>query len=303
MAVRWGTRTDQQTVAGTLSDLPRLVQESGLMPPATVVIGEVVQLRSRLDWFEHRPLRSMQIAVTRARQQSAELHSRLSELGAEVVEMPVIEMAELENYAALDGCIFRLPSYDWLVFTSTNAVQYFYQRLRAAGLDTRAIRSRVCAIGSATSDELQTRGLIPDVVPDSFDSEGVIAALERYALTGKRILLPRASAAREVIPETLAAMGAHVEAVDAYRNVVPPDAEEAIRSYFAKGRRLDWITFTSGSTVKNFLAIAGRDALTGVRVASIGPATSEVVRKHGLQVHAEANPSNMEGLVRAILKA
>ena len=303
MAVRWGTRPDQQTVAGTLQELPRLVERSGMLPPATVIIGEVVRLRDRLNWFERRPLFGLQIVVTRAAQQAGELTSRLEHEGANVVELPVIELAPVEDYTDLDERIDRLPTFDWLIFTSTNAVQYFFERLHACGKDARAIRGSVCAIGSATAGELESRGIRPDLMPGSFDSEGVAAAFSGLGLSGTRVLLPRAAAARDVIPESLASMGAEVTTVDVYRNIVPAGAKERVDAFFASGRKPHWITFTSGSTVKNLLALAGEAALKGVRIASIGPATSAAIRKHEFEVDVEAEPSTMDGLVNAIVSA
>lgn len=301
MAVRWGTRADQQTVVGPLSDLPNLVLQAHMYPPATIVIGEVVRLRENLNWFERRPLFGKQVIVTRARAQAVELNDLLSELGADVVELPVIELAPMEDYSELDDCIRQLEQYQWIIFTSVNAVDYFLMRLRASGRDIRSIRGRLCAIGPATAAALAACHLTVDLVPDDHRSEGVAASFRYLDLRSARILLPRAAEARELIPEALSGLGAHVDVVDAYRNIVPADAAERIRTYLAKGRRPDWITFTSGSTVRNFLALADRGSLEDVKVASIGPSTSEVIRKHGFEVYAEADPSTVPGLVQAIL--
>jgi uroporphyrinogen III methyltransferase/synthase len=174
-------------------------------------------------------------------------------------------------------------------------------RLDARGLDSRAIRGRVCAIGTATAEALRDYGIRADLIPAEATSEGVAEAFARASVAGVRVLLPRAAAAREVIPTALSALGAQVDVVDTYRNVIPVDAERRILEYLSSGRKAHWITFTSGSTVKNWLALAGRDSLEGISVASIGPATSEVARKHGLFVDAEAQPYSVEGLVSSIL--
>jgi uroporphyrinogen III methyltransferase/synthase len=212
----------------------------------------------------------------------------------------VIELAPLDDYSALDSAVARLEQYDWIVLTSTNAVDYFLARLRACNRDVRAIRGKLCAIGPATREALEAAHLIVDLMPEEHVAEGLAQAFEKHDLGGARVLLPRAAEAREVIPKTLASMGAHVDIVDSYRNIVPRDAEARIREYLRRGKRADWITFTSGSTVKNWLALAGRDSLDGVRVASIGPATSEVLRKHGVPVDAEANPYTTDALLEAI---
>jgi uroporphyrinogen III methyltransferase / synthase len=296
MAVRWATRPDQRSVAGRLEDLPRLVHEHGLKPPATLLIGEVVDLREQLGWFEKLPLFGQRIAVTRARAQAGEVVSMLAELGADVCAVPVIELRPVE------GALPDVAGYDWVIFTSANAVEFFMARVRASGRDARAIRGQVCAIGTATRDALAAFGITPDLVPDDAIAEGVVEALKNHDMAGKRVLLPRAAEAREVIPEALRTRGAVVDIVDAYRNVVPDDAAESVREAWRK-RKPDWITFTSGSTVKNFLAVAPAGSLEGVRVASIGPATSKVARQHGLEVHAESRVSNMEGLVQAIVES
>jgi uroporphyrinogen III methyltransferase/synthase len=295
MAVRWGTRPDQHTISGTLAELPKLIEH--LAPPATIVIGDVVSLRTKLDWFEHLPLFGEGIITTRARTQSAEMSVKLHQLGAEVIEIPVIELAPLEDYSALDEAIRKLESFEWIIFTSANTVEYFLQRLRANGRDWRTVRGRICAIGPATAKALDP--IVPDLIPEEHHGEGVAAAFRPFEMRCALVLLPRAAAAREVIPEALTAMGATVTVVDAYTNVIPTDAAAQIRNLRGKPA---WITFTSGSTVKNWLALAGRESLDGVRIASIGPATSDVVRKHGLQVDVEANPSTVDGLVDAITR-
>jgi uroporphyrinogen III methyltransferase/synthase len=303
MAVRWSTRPDQRTITGRLADLRQLVESSGMLPPVTIVIGEVVSLREKLTWFEKRPLHGRVIIVTRPELQAAELSDPLRDLGAEAVELPVIELAPMSDYAALDACIAQLEEYDWIVLTSVNAVQYFLRRVWDCRRDARAIRGSLCAIGPATVNALATANLRADLVPEESIAEGVAAAFASVDLQGKRVLLPRASAAREVIPQALEAMGARVDVADAYRNIIPMDAETRVRAWLASGKRADWITFTSGSTVKNWLALAGRESLEGVRIASIGPATSDVVRKHGLEVHAEALPYTVNGLVAAVVAA
>ena len=302
MAVRWGTRPDQKIVRGTLAELPRLTADAKLAPPTTVVIGEVVGLHDKLDWFGKRALSGQRIVVTRALAQAADLAQPLRDLGADAIELPVIELAPLEDYSGLDNAIRQLECYDWVIFTSTNAVEHFFRRLRACDRDARAVRGRICSIGPATTAALLDASLRPDLVPDEAVSEDVAAAFAAYEMNGKRVLLPRAAAAREVIPQTLTAMGAQVDIADAYRNIIPADAAKWVAECLASGRKLDWITFTSGSTVKNWLSIAGRESLSGVQIASIGPATSEVVRKHGLTVSAEADPHTIPGLIDAIVR-
>ena len=293
MAVRWGTRPDQQTISGKLADLPDLIKD--LAPPATIIIGDVVSLRTKLDWYEHLPLFGERVVVTRAQSQAGELSDRLRQLGAEAIEIPMIEIAPLQDYSVLDACIDRLETYDWVIFTSVNAVEFFLRRLEARDRDWRSVRGRICAIGAATMRALQP--IRPELVPEEAHSEGVAAVFRGFEMRSARVLLPRASAAREVIPLALTDMGATVDVADAYANVVPEGSAARIRALRSKPT---WITFTSGSTVKNWLALAGPESLEGVRIASIGPATTDVIRKHGLQVNAEATTPSLEGLIREI---
>jgi uroporphyrinogen III methyltransferase/synthase len=299
MAVRWATRPDQQTLTARLADLPRVVAGAHMVPPVTVVIGEVVALHERLDWFGKRPLSGQRIVVTRAAAQTGDFSARLRELGAVPLEIPVIQLAPLADYSELDARIAELESYDWLVLTSVNAVEYFLARLEACGRDVRAIRGRICAIGPATRDALAAAArLRADLVPDEAVSEGVAAAFRGIDLQNARVLIPRAAAARDVIPEALTRFGARVDIADVYRNVIPPEAAARVASF----RAAEWITFTSGSTVKNWLALAGAESLQSVKIATIGPATSDVVRRHGFEVDAEAAPHTTDGLIDAILR-
>jgi uroporphyrinogen III methyltransferase / synthase len=303
MAVRWGTRPDQQTVVGTLRDLPARIEESAMKPPATIVIGEVVRLRERFNWFERLPLFGKRIVITRDRTQAGGLAEQLRTLGAEAIELPTIEIRAALDPEPLNRAIEELESYDWIIFTSANGVQYFMERLDASTRDLRAVRGRIGAIGPATRQALETLHLKVDLVPEQYVAESLIAAFEGVELRGKRILLPRAAVARDVVPLELAKRGAEVNVVEAYRTGVPESSEARARKIFKGESKPDWITFTSSSTVKNFLAMAGRDALDGVRVASIGPVTTDTLRMHSVEPDTEAQPYTMDGLVTAILNA
>lgn len=303
MAVRWATRPNQQTLVGTLGDLPRRIAESGMKPPATIVIGEVVRLRERFDWFERLPLFGRRVVITRDRAQAGDLAARLHELGAETIELPAIEIRPAADPEPLNRAIAELESYDWIIFTSANGVRYFVDRLDASARDLRAIRARIGAIGPATRHAVEALHLKVDLMPEEYVAESLIASFERIDLSGQRILLPRAAVARDVVPSELAARGALVNVVEAYRTIVPEESAARARAIFQNEPKPDWITFTSSSTVKNFLGMAGRDSLEGVRVASIGPVTTATLRAHGVDVAAEAQPYTMDGLVAAILKA
>ena len=301
MAVRWGTRPDQHTVVGTLAALPQLIEDHHLTPPATIIIGDVVLLREKLNWFEKLPLFGKRIVVTRAREQASELSGKLRALGADVVELPVIALRALEDYTALDNAIASLATYDWLIFTSANAVDYFLQRLCHSDSDLRSLRAKICAIGPATRAAVEALHLKVDLIPSDALAEGVVTAFRQLSMKGTKVLIPRAAAAREVVPDALRAMGAKVDIVDAYRNVIPENATERACEIFGKARKPDWVTFTSSSTVKNLLAVAGAAAVNDVRIASIGRVTSKTAEAHGLTVDAEAKVASVDGLVDAIL--
>jgi len=302
MAVRWGTRPDQETIVGTLADIASRVEAAGMKPPATIIIGAVVALREKLNWYERLPLFGQSIVVTRARGQAAVLSERLRALGAAVIELPVIELLPPADFAPLDRAIERLSSYDWIIFTSVNGVRFFLDRLDRSVSDLRQLRGRICAIGPATRRALEDLHLKVDLMPSQYVAESLLEAFEAHDLAGKRILLPRAAVARDLIPEALAQRSAMVDVVEAYRSSMPEDAPARAREIFTGVHPPQWVTFTSSSTVHNLLQAAGRAPLERVRIASIGPVTSKTLRSHGLEVHAEAESYIIDGLVAAILK-
>ncbi len=300
MAVRWATRPDQQTITGTLATLPRLIHETGMKPPATIVVGDVVGLREKLDWFERLPLFGQKIVVTRAREQAGQLTEKLRALGAEVIEFPTSEIRPAPDYTALDSAIATLPSYDWLIFTSANGVRFFLERLDRSSFDLRSLGARICAIGPATRAAVEALHVKVDRIGKEYVAEGLLAAFADDDLSGKRILLPRAAVARDLVPVELSKRGARVDVVEAYRTVPPAGAAERAGEIFGGTHEPDWITFTSSSTVQNFAGAAGAEVLRGVRVASIGPITSSAARKLGIEVTVEASEYTIEGLVAAI---
>jgi uroporphyrinogen III methyltransferase/synthase len=302
LAVRWGTRPDQQTLAGTLATLPGMIHGCGMKPPATIIVGEVVRLREKLGWFERLPLFGRRVVVTRARGQAEALSGKLRALGAEVMELPTIEIRPAADYGPLDRGIAALASYDWLIFTSVNGVRYFLDRLDRSAVDLRALRARICAIGPATRAAVEALHLKVDLMGREYVAEGLIEAFAGHELAGKRVLLPRAAVARDLVPAELARRGARVDVVEAYRTEIPEQAGALAVEIFGAERKPDWITFTSSSTVQNFIAAAGAAALDGVKVASIGPVTSAAARKLALQVSAEASVYTMDGLLEAILR-
>lgn len=306
--VRWGTIPEQQTVTGTLRDIAERVAEAGLKPPAITVVGDVVHLReSGLDWYERRPLFGKRIVVTRARAQAGELSVRLETLGAEVVEFPTIEIAPPEDFGPLDDAIRELDSFDWLVFTSVNGVDAFVERLGRHDLDLRAVPrgAKIAAIGPATAARITALGLRVDVVPAEYRAEALLEEVAGDPIAGKRVLIPRAKVAREVLPERLRDAGAEVVVPPAYESRPSSEGRDYLARRLESGE-VDCVTFTASSTVENFVRAFGEDdavrLLGGARVACIGPITAGTARGHGIRVDTEADEYTISGLVEAVTK-
>jgi len=302
--VRWATTACQQVLVGTLADIADRAEEHGFKPPSITIVGEVVALREKLQWFDKRPLCGKKIIVTRAAEQAGEFSAKLAVRGATVLECPTIQLVGPESWQLLDLAIRELPGYDWLVLTSGNAVRYFFQRLDELGLDTRALACcRICAVGPKTADEIRSFGIKPDLVPTDYKAEGVVEEFSRLDMHGSRVLFPRADKARDIIPRELKRMGAHVDSPVAYRNIfperLPPETLFALEK-----RSVDCITFTSSSTVQNLAAMLGEelmlDMLKGVAVASIGPITSKSCRDLGLRVDIEPQSHTLDDLAEAL---
>ena len=299
LAVRWASRPDQRTITGTLGDLREKLAGAGLRPPVTFVIGEVARLREKLGWFEKLPLFGRRVVVTRARSQASRLTARLRALGADVAELPAIEIRPAADYGPLDEAIGRLESHDWLIFTSVNGVEHFLRRLDQSGRDLRDLRARICVIGPATAKAVEALHLKVDLTPREYVAESLLEAFAPFDLAGQRVLLPRAKVARDLVPEELRKRGARVDVVAAYETVLPEGAAARAGEVFA--RPVDWVLFTSSSTVRNCVEAAGRERLAGAKVASIGPVTSDTARELGLEVTVEASPYTIDGLVAAVL--
>ncbi|HEY5974093.1 MAG TPA: uroporphyrinogen-III C-methyltransferase, partial [Geobacteraceae bacterium] len=304
--IRWGTRPEQQILTGTLADIAEQARKAGFKAPAITVVGEVVRLRDRLRWFDNRPLFGRSVLVTRAGDQAGEFSGMLEDLGAQVYECPTIQLVPPESSADLDTALTELTRFAWVIFTSVNAVQHCFSRLTALGLDSRAFGStRVCAVGPKTAASLAPFGIRPDLVPADYKAEGVVAEFGRLQLTDQRVLFPRADKARELIPQSLTAMGATVVSPVAYRNILPaglpPSALQALEE-----RRVDCITFTSSSTAENLAALLGENRflhlLEGVTVAAIGPVTARTCRELGLEVQLEPQEYTLAAMTAEIVR-
>jgi uroporphyrinogen III methyltransferase / synthase len=291
-AVQWGTRPEQRTVRATLST----IADQPLGTPSTIVIGEVAG--SDLAWYENRPLFGRRVVVTRAREQAGELVMRLQAQGAATVEVPAIEIREpADGGAALSAAVDRLAGYDWVVLTSPNGARRLLDAIRDRGRDARAFAgARLAAIGPGTAEALAGANLVVDLVPPRFVAESLLDAFPAPAAAGGRLLLVRAAVARDVLPEGLRGRGWDVDVVEAYRTEQAPLSEEQAAAVAAA----DVVTFTSSSTVSNFLAAMGGRAIPPAVVA-IGPITAATAREHGLAVDVEAEVHTIDGLVDALV--
>ena len=283
-----GTLPGQRTVLATLADVAERAAAEAIQAPAITLVGPVAGLRAQLGWLERRPLHGRTVAVTRARPQASALAARLRELGAEVVEAPAIRTRPLAaELGDVDG-------YDLVCVTSPNAAHALFERLDAAGLDARALAGRtVAAIGPGTARALREHGVRADVVPERAVAEGLVEALAGVAV--ERALVVRGREGRDVLPDALRAGGATVDLLELYETVAEPLDAATARAAAAA----DYVTFTSASTVRHFLAAAG--ALDGPRIASIGPATSAALRAAGHEPDLEADPHTPDGLVAALV--
>lgn len=304
--VRWGTKPEQEVLVGTLATIEQLVKEHNFQPPAIIIVGEVVKLREQLRWFDNRPLFGKRIIVTRARAQASDLVELLEEYGADCLQCPTIAIREMEDYTPLDRAIAELDSYHWIVFTSVNGVDHFYKRLNRAGRDSRALgQAKIAAIGSQTAAALAEKGIQADFVPAEFRAEGLLAGFGEIP-QGTRVLIPRALEAREILPEELTKRGAYVNVVPAYRTVIEETEADALKEAL-RTRRVDAVTFTSSSTVRNFLTmLKGEDLqtlLSGVLIAAIGPITAQTAKDAGLQVEVMAQEYTVKGLADELIKA
>lgn len=299
--VRRVSMPDQQTIRCTLGTVAAQIKQSKVRPPALIVVGNVARSASLHDWFSARPLFGKRVLVTRAAHQAPELVKKLSSLGADVLVQPAIEIGPPDNWAPVDRAIENLPNFDWLVFSSSNGVRSFFERL----LQSRDLRSlarlKIAAIGPGSADELARYHLRADVVPEQYRAEALAESLTSEAARGAKFLLVRASRGREVLSEQLTQAGGHVEQVVVYTSRDVTEAEPEVLAQLAAGK-IDWVTVTSSAIARSLVRLLGDD-LSRARLVSISPITSAVLAELGQQVTAEANPYTMSGVVAALLAA
>jgi uroporphyrinogen III methyltransferase/synthase len=305
-----GTLPTQESLVGSLAEIGERTKRSTDRRPGVLIVGRVVALREHLRWFDSRPLFGKRILVTRPRDQSAELVERLEAMGAEAIEAPMIRIEPPDNFEALDAACARADTFDWIVFSSINGVDAFIGRLLLSPFDLRALgHAKLCGVGSATADRLARHGLKLDVMPSEYRAEALIHALTQTGdLAGKKILLPHADVGREVIADELRKQGAQVVEVVAYRTVATDPEREGqpdVYRMLLEGR-IDVVTFTSPSAVRNMVSVLGAepavDLLRKTIVAAIGPVTAEAATRSGIETSVVPDKYTVPALVAAIVK-
>lgn len=303
--IEWGTLPRQRVVTGTLSTIAQRARRAGIRPPAVIVVGDVVLLRKQLAWFESKPLFGRRILVTRAADKAGAITGQLDLLGAEVEELPAIEIAPLKTNGAFHDTVARLPDTDWVFFTSPEGLERFMQLLKPLRKDLRWLRDcHIGAIGPKTAAAIEACGLHVDFVPRRFSQEGMVRDFPARVLQGKRGVIFSAQDSRDVLAEGLQRRGMRVQRIAVYRTVMPKALRQGVKTLFE--RPFDFVTVTSASCVDHLydaLSAAGQaQRFPALRFASIGPVTSQAVRERGGRVAVEASVSTIEGLVQAICK-
>ncbi len=301
--IRQGTTPQQEIAAGTLGTIVELAQARKFSPPAILVVGLVVGLRDTLKWFEQKPLFGKGIVITRPERQADDLADLLSAEGAEPISFPTIKIVPPEDWHELDVAIEALTTYDWLMFTSANGVLFFFERLLQKQKDIRDLKGiKICCIGPATARQIEDKGIQVDLVPKQFIAEGILQSFAGMDLKGKKILIPRAAKARNILPEGLKMQGAEVDVVTTYRTINSGRKKEELAALISDNK-VDVITFTSSSTVTNFVEIMGLDFKlpAHVDIACIGPVTAATAKKAGFKIDISHEEYTMEGLVQSLV--
>ncbi len=300
------TTPDQKTVTGTLADIVQKARDAGLCPPVVAVVGDVVELREQISWHETRPLSNKRVLVTRARRQASALSFRLAALGAEVIELPAIEITQSpEHRKTLETAVTRAGEYDWAIFTSVNGVSLFFDRLQAIGAQPDSLDGlKLAAIGPETAKAIVRYGFSVSLTASTYTAEGLLDSLRPLDMRGAKVMLARAEGSRPVLPEGLMQMGAAVDEFCIYRASGPRTRPQRAIERLRAGE-VDLATFASSSTVKNLVRMLEGDVgpLKRICVACIGPVTAATAEEFGLDVAIVAREHTIPGLIDAILKA
>ena len=306
--VRWGTTAKHRSLVSTLGELPEAATRNGFAAPSLIVVGSVVMLRDRLNWFEQRPLFGKGVVVTRAREQSSDSAALLAEFGANVIQFPTITISPLADYGAVHEAIRGLAGYRMIIFTSVNSVRHFWNQMKTLGKDARVLAGlQVAAIGPTTAVALRERGIEPDFIPEKYVAESTAEGILKLFggnMDGVRVLLPRAREARDVLPKLLSGAGATVDILPVYETLPSASRREEVLAGLEAGD-IHCITFGSSSTVTNFLSLVPVDTLKrypNLKLACIGPVTAATLEQAGLTCHIQPEVYSIPGLVAALVK-
>jgi uroporphyrinogen III methyltransferase / synthase len=298
---RWATTGSQSTIEGTLATIADIAEAKNFSSPAVAVIGDVVKERAKINWFEKRPLFGRKIVVTRTREQAGELSRALTDLGADVIELPTIRIEHPDDKLGFAEMVTHAHEYDWLVFTSPNGVERFFDAFFATYEDARSLGNpRIAAIGAGTAAKIREYRFAVDLIPERFVAEGLIEAFKKDSVENLTMLWVKAAESRDVVGDGLEKLGAIVDECIAYKTVPETEDPTGARARFEE-EGADMITFTSSSTVEHYLAL-GIDWPENCVAASIGPVTSDTLRKHQIRPAFEASPHDIPGLVAGIVK-
>jgi uroporphyrinogen III methyltransferase/synthase len=302
--IRSGTLPEQEVITGTLRDIVSRAEERSFKSPAVFIVGQVVKLREKINWAEKKALRGQRIVITRPGAQADSFAERITELGGVPVRFPTIEIIKEKNLDKLYKAFENISGFDWVIFTSVNAVDIFFDELEGQGLDARVLKGiKICSIGPNTDKKLRQRGGYSSIVPNKYCANGIIDALKEKLQPGGKVLLPRARGAGNILSEGLSSLGAEVEEIWIYKSAVPSVIENRSVQKIINGD-VDVITFTSSSTVINFVDIIGKENIkkiaSATHIACIGPVTSDTARSSGFTVNIEAEQYTIDGLLEAM---
>lgn len=300
--VQWGTTAKQRTVTGPVSEIVHRGVEAGIGAPVALVIGEVAGLRDAMAWFDNRPLFGKRVLVTRARSQASRLVIKLEGLGAEVFEYPAIEIVPVRDPSPLDEALRNSANYDWMMFTSSNAVRGVAARMRSVGIDSRALAHlKFGVIGPSTARALSGIGITPDAMPDQYIASSMVDLLKQDGIVPGRVLFPRSEIGSETLATGLRELGSQVDEVIAYSTETPNNTGDLARDAYEQG--IDFTTFTSSSTVRNLVGLLGGspDLINTSKTVMIGPVTAETAGRLGVNIDIQAEEQSIDGLVKAIM--
>lgn len=303
--ITWGTYTRQKTLTGTFRDIIGKISKSRIEPPGIIVIGEVVKFREHINWFEKKPLYGKKILITRPIDQSVTFAEKLEELGAETIIFPAVKISPPDSWRKLDRSLKKITEYDWIIFTSSNGVRFFFGRINDLKISIRAFSGiKFAVIGEKTSETLADKGFSADIVPSDYRAEGLLMEFKKFDIISKKILIPRAREAREVLPKGLKNLGADVDVVTAYQNIKPESLTSKSDISELRNTAVDVITFTSPSTVKNFYSVfsPNEKSFKNRIIASIGPVTSAALEKIGLTPDITPDKYTTECMLESIVE-